>query len=94
MPIEHNKLDTVERHFHEGNMDLKNISNHSLSATSISCMYRASVLIMEKSGHLSKEGLKSYEHTLKTQVMSICKELSSSIWANQSKPNIVAVSAM
>ena len=45
-------------------------------------------LIMERSGHLSKEGLRTYEHTSETQHMSVCQVLSSSIRVNQSQPNV------
>ena len=53
-------------------------SNHSLRATSISRMYHAKVpekQIMERSGHLSKEGVRSYERTSTEQIQSICKTL-------------------
>ena len=46
--------------------DPKNVSNHSLRATSISRLYRASIpenVIMERSGHLSTDGVRSYECT-------------------------------
>ena len=45
-------------------------SNHSLCATSISRLYSAGVpekLIMERSGHLSKEGVRGYERNSEQQ---------------------------
>lgn len=68
--------------FNDGDLDSTNISNHSLRATSITRMYQASVpekLIMERSGHLTKEGLRSYEHTSSLQAQSVCNVLAKSV---------------
>ena len=46
--------------------DINSISNHSLIATGISWLYENRVpekVIMERSGHLSMSGIRSYEHT-------------------------------
>ena len=92
VPIGHNTLDAMLKNiFMKAGMDVDKISNHSLRATSITRMYNASLpekLIMERSGHLSKEGLRTYEHTSETQHMSVCQVLSSSIRVNQSQPNV------
>ena len=48
-------------------------TNHSLRATSISRMFHAKVpekIIMERSGHLTKEGVRSYERTT-TEILVI-----------------------
>ena len=80
VPIGHNTLDRkLKDIFILANLENDGISNHSLRATSISRMYRAKVpekLIMERSGHLSKEGVRSYERTTTQQIQSICKTLS------------------
>ena len=44
--------------------DINSISNHSLRATGISCLYENRVpekLIMEHSGHLSMSGIRLYD---------------------------------
>ena len=73
----HNTLDKkLKEIFALANLDPDGKSNHSLCATSISRTYYVNVpekLIMERSGHLSKEGLRSYERTTTEQVQSICK---------------------
>ena len=57
-------------------------SNHSLRVTSISRMYQQAIpekMIMERSGHLSKEGVRSYERTSSEQVRSLCETLATGI---------------
>ena len=77
------------------NLNADGISNHSLRTTSISRMYHAKVpekLIMERSGHLSKEGVRSYERMSSKQIQSICKTLSASTVENSedsSKENAI-----
>lgn len=65
VPIGHNTLSSkLKSIFTEAELSTENKSNHSLRATAISRMYRASVpekVIMERSGHLTKEGVRSYE---------------------------------
>ena len=64
----------------EANIDTTNKSNHSLQATAISQMHENNVpenLIMERSGHLSREGLTYYEHTTVAQRKAVCNTLSS-----------------
>ena len=56
VPMGHNELDQMLKSiFNEAGLDSHNVSNHSLRATSISRLYRASIpekVIMERSGHL------------------------------------------
>lgn len=90
VPIGHNTLDAMMKNiFMKAGMEVDNISNHSLRATSITRMYNASLpekLIMERSGHLSKEGLRTYEHTSETQHLSVCQVLSKSIRVDEESP--------
>ena len=63
-------------------LDPKDVSNHSLRATSISRLYRASIpenVIMEGSGHLSTGGVRSYECTSVEQLKSVSEILSTTI---------------
>lgn len=77
-PIGHNILDQFLKNIlQEGNIDATNMSNHSLRAARISCMYQNNVLeklIMECSGHLSKEGMMIhiYQHSTPLQQKSAC----------------------
>lgn len=79
VPMGHNTLDRkLIEIFALADLSTDSISNHSLRATSISRMYNAQVpekLIMEHSGHLSKERVRSYERTSTEQIQSICKTL-------------------
>ena len=63
VPLGQNTLDKkLKEIFALANLDLD--GNHSLHAASISRMYYANIperLIMERSGHLSKEGVCSYD---------------------------------
>lgn len=83
IPVGHNKLDKMLKSiFDQAGIDSRNISNHSLRATDISRMYQTSLpekVIMERSGHLPKEGLRSYEHTSTAQIQSACEVLSACI---------------
>ena len=77
----HNTLDKkLKLIFDRAKISSARKSNHSLRATSISRLYQAEVpekLIMERSGHLTKEGLRSYERTSSEQLQSVCKTLAS-----------------
>ena len=63
--VGHNKLSgMVKEMLRAAGVDDSNKSNHSLRATGISRMYSSSVpekLIMERSGHISSEGVRMYE---------------------------------
>ena len=62
-------------------LDCEGIYNHSLRATGISRLYNNGVpekLIMERSGHLSVEGIRSYERTSDAQRQIVSKVLSDS----------------
>ena len=57
----------------------KGIHNHSLRATGISRLYNGGVpekLIMERSGHLSKSGVRSYERTSELQKKEVSQLMS------------------
>ena len=57
-------------------------TNHSLRATSISRMFHAKVpekITMERSGHLTKEGVYSYERTTTEQMKDISHQLSCNV---------------
>ncbi len=81
IPIGHNTLNKyLKQILAEANIDTSNRSNHSLRATAISRMYQRNVpekLIMERSGHLSREGLTPYERTTAAQQKAVCRTLSS-----------------
>ena len=78
-PMGHNSLETfLKDMLKAAGIDCTNKSNHSLRATSISRMYRKDVpdkLIMERSGHLSKEGLMSYQRSTAQQEKAVCAAL-------------------
>ena len=55
-------------------------TNHSLCATGVSDLFHAGVpdkIIQERSGHLSMDGLRQYEHTTTEQEESVSKVLGS-----------------
>ena len=83
VPIGHNKLNQkLKDIFSKAHLNTDKKSNHSLRATSISRMYRASLpekVIMERSGYLSKEGLRTYERTSVQQVKTTCSTLAASV---------------
>lgn len=70
-PLGHNTLDSfLKEMFSVAGLDTANKSNHSLRATAISRLYQGHVpekLIMEHSGHLSRDGISSYERTTPAQ---------------------------
>ena len=70
-PVGHNVLKKkLKEMFESAGLQAETKSNHSLRATGISRLYSAGVpekLIMERSGHLSKEGVRSYERTTAQQ---------------------------
>lgn len=79
-PIGHNllarKLKTM---FESAGLDGENISNHSLRATGVSRMFAQGVpekMIMERSGHLSSAGVRSYERTTSAQKQTLSDTLS------------------
>ena len=78
-PMGHNVLEKFLKDiFKEAGIDCTNKSNHSLRATSISRMYQQDVpekLIMQRSGHLSKEGLMSYQRSTAQQEKAVCAAL-------------------
>ena len=81
-PVGHNALERFLKDIlKDAGIDYANKSNHSLRATSISRMYQNNVpekLIMQRSGHLSKEGLMSYQRSSAQQLKSVCTALSAS----------------
>ena len=83
--MDHNTLSScLKETMPEAKIDATSKSNHSLRATAISCTYHKDVpekLIMERSSHLSREGLASYEHTTPAQQKAGCSTLSSA-WSS------------
>ena len=79
-PIGHNRLDgTVARLCHEANIPGYR-TNHSLRATAATRLFHASVdeqLIMERTGHRSLEGVRSYKRTSDDQRESLSDILNS-----------------
>ena len=79
-PIGHNALESFLKDIpKEAGIDHSNRSDHSLRATSISRMYQKQIpekLIMERSGHLSTEGMMSYQRTTAAQQKAVCNALS------------------
>ena len=79
-PMGHNALESFLKDIlKEAGIDHTNRSNHSLRATSISRMYQKQIpekLIMERSGHLSTEGMMSYQRTTAAQQKAVCNALS------------------
>ena len=94
VPMGHNTLDRkLKEIFTAADLNTDCISNHSLRATLISRMYNAKVpekLIMERSGHLSKEGVRSYERTSTEQIQSICKTLAATVPNNSTVSDAAA----
>lgn len=82
-PICHNKLDRMLKEIlMKAGLSSEHKSNHCLRATSISRKYRQAIpekMIMERSGHLSKEGVRSYERMSSEQVRSLCETLATGI---------------
>ena len=79
-PLGHNTLDTkLKTILQLGGLKTENRSNHSLRATAITRMQEEKVpenIIMEQSGHLSKEGVRSYEKTSESQKKDVSDILS------------------
>lgn len=68
----------LKRMLDSAGIDSSKKTNHSLRATAISRMFQSSVaqkVVMERSGHLSKEGLVPYERTTAQQQKAVCKVL-------------------
>ena len=86
-PIGHNLLGTkLTDMFAETGLNCENICNHSLRATGISRIDNSGVpekLIMERSGHLSVEGIRSYERTSDAQRQQVSRILSNSAQGNR-----------
>ena len=78
--LDHNSLDRcLKTMFADAGIDSTNKSNHSLRATAISRMMDKQIpskVIMERSGHLSKDGLLPYERTTSIQQQLSSKALS------------------
>ena len=78
-------------------MSSENKTNHSLRATAISRLFVNRVpekIIMEQSGHLSKEGVRSYERTTAAQQKDVSDSLSditSSSRVNSSRSDAFAI---
>ena len=65
--------------FAKAGLNTEGISNHSLRTTGISRMYNKGIaekLIMERSGHLSAAGVRSYERTTSLQQQAVSDTLS------------------
>lgn len=65
--------------FESAGLDTENISNHSLRVTGVSRMFSQGVpekMIMERSGHLSSSGGRSYEQTTSTWKQELSDTLS------------------
>ena len=77
--IGHNVLaQLMKRMLTSSGIDSTGKSNHSLRATAISRMFQSNVpqkVIKKRSGHLTKEGLASYEWTTAQQQKAVCKVL-------------------
>ena len=76
IPIGHNTLQAkLKSLLSAAGLDTARKSNHSLRATGISRMYSSGVpekVIMERSGHLSREGVQGYERTTIKQQQVVC----------------------
>ena len=79
--IGHNTLSSMLKEIAKAeSLDVTDKSNHSLRSTAISWMYEGRVpekLIMEKSGHLSANGMHPYERTSLAQQQTVCDTISS-----------------
>ena len=79
--VGHNTLSSMLKEIVKaGNLDVTGKSNHSLQSTAISRMYKSRVpekLIMERSGHLSANGVHPYECTSLAQQKVVCDTISS-----------------
>ena len=74
----HNTLDKLlKKMLQDAGIDNTNKSNHSLRATAIMRMMEKNVpsKVMQRSRHLSKDGLVPYERTTPLQQTSSCKAL-------------------
>ena len=82
-PLGHNTLSKfLKVILGDAGIDTAKKSNHSLRATGISHMFKANVpdkLIMERSGHLSRDGIASYERTTPEQQKAVCSTLTSAL---------------
>ena len=81
MPIGHNLLKTkLKDMFSLAGLNHENISDHSLRATAITRLYDGGIrekMIMERSGHFSIAGVRSYECTTSLQQKEPSDSLSS-----------------
>lgn len=75
-------------------MASEGIHNHSLRATGISRLYNGGVpekLIMERSGHLSISGVRSYERTSELQKKEVSQLMSNTTTLQETKIHNVTV---
>ena len=83
MSLGHNTLNSkLKTMLQMAGLTTERKSNHSLRATSISRMFQAKVpekIIMERSGHLTKEGVRSYECTTNDQTKEVSDKLASNV---------------
>ena len=83
MSLGHNTLNSkLKTMLQMASLTTERKSNHSLRATSISRMFQAKVpekIIMERSGHLTKEGVRSYECTTNDQTKEVSDKLASNV---------------
>ena len=81
-PLGHNALRSkLKDMFVLAELDHANVGNHSLRATSVSRLFEDGVsekLIMERSGHLSTSGVRSYERTTPLQKQMVSNLLTES----------------
>ena len=98
VPIGHNTLKTKMKEIVElAGLKSEAVSNHSLQATGISRLSAAEVpdkLIMERSGHLSAEGVHSYKRNTVQQEKAVSSLLSSpnKLFGDAMKPVPVQIS--
>ena len=92
-PVGHNVLSNYMKHIlAAAGIDSSTKSNHSLRTTAISRMFQLNVagrLIMERSGHLTKDKLALYERTTAQQQKAVCKvlaDINCSITENSKPP--------
>ena len=94
-PMGHNILDRFLKDIlKESGIDCSNKSNHSLRATSISRMYQKDEkLIMERSGHLSKDGMMCYQRSTEAQQKAVCVSLAKPAVKSKTETGECAASA-
>ena len=82
IPVGHNLLSRrLKDMFMAAGLNSQGINNHGLRASGITRMYAKGIpekVIMERSGHLSIGGIRSYERTTESQKMEVLRVLASS----------------